>query len=284
MKHCDYFMIDVHPALLYPPGPATEQHGLADQMTSTPDIDKGQTIMEKISSTHQAIRSINPIDFANPDLFADLPFPSPHPLPGSGRFSSRKPNGNADPTKFSYMGREVFKKLHTSIHEDDIQFGNNQLYLYGPSGTGKSHLLAALVCQLILEGECVFYIPDCGRLVVGDALWCIQTALLFAFHDEPDLCATISTAPTLASLCGLARTQRPYSFYVVIDQHNALEVMDVADSNIGRKREVLNWLQTFGGTQRVIFSAFSNERSAQNVDLRQSNIRTFYLQSGMNKV
>ena len=275
-QYCDYRDVSRPLSLALPPGPATKLHPLLYKTS--------QADMEDISLIHRAIRSIKGTHFANPDLFTDLPFPSLHPFPGSGRFSS--PNAAGRPVKtFSYMGREVFKELQNSIRQPDIQGGSNEFCLYGPSGTGKSHLLAALVCQLVLEGERVFYIPDCYQLISRDAFWRIQTALLFAFHDNVDLCATIIAAPTIAALCQLARTQERRSFYVVIDQINGLEFMDTHDSLLERKKEMTDWLKTFGSAQKVIFSASSaSERSSQNAELRQSSIRTFHLQSGMSKV
>ena len=61
----------------------------------------------------------------------------------------------------SGMGREIFAQLHKAVHQEDIQTGNNYLFLCDMSGTGKSHLLAALVCQLVFEGKRVFYVPVC---------------------------------------------------------------------------------------------------------------------------
>ena len=40
-----------------------------------------QALMERISSIHEAIQSIDGFDFANPRNIADLPFPSPLQIP-----------------------------------------------------------------------------------------------------------------------------------------------------------------------------------------------------------
>lgn len=86
----------------------------------------------------------------------------------------------------------------------DIQRGHNQLYVYGPSGFGKSHHLAALVCRLVADGEHVFYIPYCRRLVEVDIHVYIQHALLFALHNHCNMCFRIRAATTVEVL--LAQT------------------------------------------------------------------------------
>ena len=66
------------------------------------------------------------------------------------------------------MGREIFAQLRKAVHRENIQIGNNYLYLCDMSGTGKSHLL---VCQLVFEGK--------RRRLVDDILL-IQGALVSA--------------------------------------------------------------------------------------------------------
>ncbi len=102
--------------------------------------------IDQITKIHEAIQSIGKPNFAEPALFLQLPFPSPIPLPYD-RFLGH--GGAVD--KFNYVGREMFARLLHFVRRPEIQHGNNALYLYGPSGTGKSHLLATLVCQLVID-------------------------------------------------------------------------------------------------------------------------------------
>ena len=237
--------------------------------------------MSQISSIYEAIQSIGKIDFASPDLFRELPFPSPIPLP-SERFSWSKPLGGVD--SFQYIGREMFAQLQDSIRQPDIQNAFNRLCLYGPTGTGKSHLLAALVCQLVLDNERVFYIPDCRRLVVENTFHHIRNALLFAFHGDRRACSKIAEAKTLDQLLSFQDSQPPRSAYFVIDQWNALEFHDPNDPNRAHKEQVLQFLNAIGTGQKYIYSAASNEQASVHAEGKQWNIRTLYFRSGMSQV
>lgn len=82
----------------------------------------------------RSINSISRINYADPDLyegFLSLPF-------------IRFPPTNAFPEpirgveEFWYMSREIFTQLDKAVHREDIQMGNNHLYLCDASGTGKS--------------------------------------------------------------------------------------------------------------------------------------------------
>ena len=238
-----------------------------------------ETKMNKISSIHEAIKSIGEINYADPDLYEALPFPSLHPLPGS--FSRDNADGE-NIERFRYMGRERFAQFYEAVRNEDIQKGTNRLYLYGASGAGKSHLLAALVCQLVFEGERVFYIPDCRRLLHDVTL--IQDALLFAFQQDPHLWATISAATTNDALLALPTILPEHSFYVVVDQCNALEIQGHTDALNGLKQEVVILINKIGSRQKFIYSAFANEQSSREANQKQLNIRTFNFQLGMTRV
>lgn len=51
------------------------------------------------------------------------------------------------------------------------------LFLRGTVGYGKSHMLAALVLLLIMEGEGVVYLPDC-RAMLGSLVPYVKAAIL----------------------------------------------------------------------------------------------------------
>lgn len=179
------------------------------------------------------------------------------------------------------MDREIFAQLYDAVRGEDIQTGTNWLYLYGASGTGKSHLLAALVCQLVFEGERVFYIPDCRRVLHNDLL--IQDALLFAFQQDPHLWTTISTATTKDALLELQEVLPERSFYVVMDQFNALQIQDL-DNMSGQKRDMAKLLNRVGSRQKFIYIASPNGQSTRDAIQKQSNVRSFYFWSGLNNV
>ena len=252
-------------------------HDTSIQMADPPSVD--ETKMNKISSIYEAIKSIGEIDYADPDLYIALPFPSLHPLPAS--FSRDIADGE-DIERLRYMGRERFTQLYETVRNEDIQRGTNRLYLYGASGTGKSHLLAALVCQLVFEGERVFYIPDCRRILQSHTF--IRDALLFAFQQDPHLWATISTAKTMDALLELPDILPERSFYVVVDQFDALEIQDLTDNMSGQKWDMTTLLNRIGSGQKFIYSASANGQSTRDAIRKQSNVRSFCFLSGLNKV
>ena len=106
--------------------------------------------MNKISLIHQAVQALDPeTSLSDPETFITLPFPSPLGTPARFAIS---PDENTV-RRFKYMGRSLFQDLLTAIAKPRFLDGNDAVYLYGPTGTGKSHLLMALVCQLIRNGE-----------------------------------------------------------------------------------------------------------------------------------
>ena len=58
-----------------------------------------------------------------------------------------------------YMGREKFAELLKELRFIRRIALQESLWVYGTSGYGKSHLLAALVCYLAALGERVIYLP-----------------------------------------------------------------------------------------------------------------------------
>jgi len=132
------------------------------------------------AAIHEAIKTMpDNLDLSDPTTFTRLPFPSLLPIPLQ-RFDMKKINGIP---QFEYMGRSKFRELQNRIEYED---GFESLYVYGTPGSGKSHLLAALVYHLIREGKRVFYVPDCSTLLLDPAntIW---TALRFAFYDSAAL-------------------------------------------------------------------------------------------------
>ena len=178
----------------------------------------------------------------------------------------------------------MFARLLHFVRRPEIQHGNNALYLYGPSGTGKSHLLAALVCQLVIDNERMVYIPDCSRLIAEDPFPHLQNAFMFAFHNDSHAHSIIVAAQTMEDLLWFRRSRPPCSFYVIVDQRNALEFLDINDAQTKPKKVVANVLNAIGGGQKYIYSAASNEQASRDADRKQSNITTLYFWSGMTDV
>ncbi|KAF8234815.1 hypothetical protein L208DRAFT_1393487 [Tricholoma matsutake] len=163
----------------------------------------------------------------------------------SQRFEKKKINGVR---RFEYMGRSKFRELEKRVENKTFLKGSESLYLYGTSGSGKSHLLAALVYCLVREGKRVFYIPDCSSLLLKPAQT-IWAALTFAFYDS-DVLGTIGD---------------PYN---------------TADNTGCSRKEMLNAMRF---QHRYIFSASANEDSNREADRKQSGISVVPIFGGMSE-
>jgi hypothetical protein len=72
------------------------------------------SVMTEICSIHEAIKSISPIDFTNPHLLSNLPFPSPLQVPKE-HFTI---TSNTDTVqKFQSMGWSIFKDILKEVQD-----------------------------------------------------------------------------------------------------------------------------------------------------------------------
>lgn len=90
---------------------------------------------------------------SNPDNRLLLPFLYLD-VPSTDRFAIDKSG------RFAYIGRQRFKELKCLIDDLDYFRRYHQVAVRGVTGTGKSHLLAAMAFTLHREGKQVVYIPD----------------------------------------------------------------------------------------------------------------------------
>ena len=139
----------------------TEEDG---QAAKRKEIDRNVSDVQiHCVAIHKVIKAMpDNLDLSNPSTFTTLPFPSFLPIL-SQRFKNKKTNGVQ---RFEYMGRSKFRELQKRVENENFLDAHESLYLYGTSGSGKSHLLAALVYRLISEGKRIFYIPDCSILLL----------------------------------------------------------------------------------------------------------------------
>jgi len=178
------------------------------------------------------------------------------------------------------MGRSKFGELASRMEHADFVEGIENLYLYGTSGSGKSHILAALACKLIREGERVVYVPDCARLL-DNFEWAIRTALCCAFYDSP-LLETIESALDVDALLRFWKKQK--KFYFIVDQLNALELGGRHASLDEDKKRVTKRLHEMRVHHKYIFSASANKKSNVDADMKQGGITVIRFLGGMNKV
>jgi type II secretory pathway predicted ATPase ExeA len=119
------------------------------------------------------------------------------------------------------MGRSQFSDLEAQTRSSSfVKPKTTNLYLYGPLGSGKSHVLAALAIKLIQDGESVVFIPHCLDLLANfeDT---IRTALCFAFHNDTTASLAIDTARGVEDLLELS--QKYKDKYILIDHLDALD-------------------------------------------------------------
>jgi IstB-like ATP binding protein len=229
---------------------------------------------DRALALHNAIKSLDDdLALSNPTTFVMLPFPSLDPAPLQ-RFETTEEKGIG---YFRYMGRSKFTELNDYIKRSTFVRGQEDLYLYGSSGSGKSHILAAMVCQLIREGKRVVYIPNCCDLL-KDVEKTIRVALYCAFYDDPTSLQTINSARDVKGLADFLGTVRDK--YLVVGQLNALEI-DPGHKNF---KDAKKYLRSMSCGHRYIFSASANEQSNRDVDAKQASITVIPFLGGMGKV
>jgi len=215
----------------------------------------------------------NDLNLSNPSTFTDLPYPSALSMPYQ-RFESKEINGIKH---FEYMGRSQFNELRERLENKNFLEGSERLYLYGTSGSGKSHLLAALAYHLVRKGQRVFYIPDCSTLL-EDPVETMWDAYHFAYNHSPDLRTTESVDTLLIN-----PMRNDLDVYIIVDQVNALDAKE-NDSRREKQVQVLNWLEKLRSKHRYIFSASANENSNREAYKKQNGISIVPIFGGMDQV
>lgn len=234
-----------------------------------------------MTSIHSAIELINPdMDFSDPKIYSTLPFPSP--LVVSEELFDFLPATDNVRT-FRYMGRSPFEHLMKDLEDPRFLSGYHYLFLTGPSGTGKSFILAALVRSLIRKGKRVLYIPDCGVLL-GDAEKALRKALQFTFHDDRVMCRTINGAQGTDDLIRIVGRQIDHSLYVVADQCNALDTNGVEDPRYQAKVNARTYIGKLGSSQMFIFSTSGKPRPDRRNDGDGRSVKSIFLHSGLTSV
>ena len=210
------------------------------------------------------------LDLSDPTTFTELPFPSLLPVP-TKRFEGTRREGIYH---FEYMGRSRFRELQDRIKQTNFLTGDDKLYLYGTPGSGKSHLLAALVYHLICEGKRVIYLPDCCAFL-QDPAGVIWTALCFAFYDS----ASLNVIKNIHAVDELIHFMFGHKeLYIIVDQLNALEVSGSSASDAHRVVHAMK----FG--HHYIFSASANEETCREADGKQTDHSVLRIFGRMSKV
>jgi hypothetical protein len=235
-----------------------------------------QRLAEKIIAIQKAIRKFPEVDLAEPSIMTDLPFPSPLSIPFQ-RFDWRLEDSIPH---FSYMGRSILNVLYKQMQGPNFLAAYEALYLYGSSGSGKSHIIAALVCRLIREGKHVLYIPDCSKLL-NDFTRIIRSALQFAFYDSKTHLKVIESAQVEGLLAFWANQGNGY---LIVDQVNALDLGSPTTKMDDIKKQVTHYLARMQVGHKYVFSASANEQSNQMAKRKQSGVTVITMNGGMTEV
>jgi Cdc6-like AAA superfamily ATPase len=214
--------------------------------------------------------------FSDPNQISYLPFPS-FARGSSTRFDIKELDGSY---YFRYMGRSQFKTLYDLAHSSPFLDFDQKIYLYGSSGSGKSHLLAALVDMLIHEGKRVVYIPECRKLA-EDFVRAMKDAFSFAFPESANIIESFQDVNDLVQFSNMNARGTP--FYVIVDQINALQSGE-GERRDEAKTNAKHALDQIAYGQHYIFSASANEEANQRANERQSATIVMKLQGGMNDV
>jgi hypothetical protein len=151
-----------------------------------------------------------------------------------------------------YMGREKFAELLEELEFIRTSPDHESLWVYGTSGYGKSHLLAALVCYLATEGERVIYLPSV-RTCVGNPVRHLQTAMLFAWTDKATQ-DEIITLNTEEKIKGFLEWRGDFIF--VVDQMN--ELTEAKNENKDAKAKLKSLIQDLVSGHTAIFGTSAN--------------------------
>ena len=188
---------------------------------------------------------------------------------------------------FEYMGRERFGNLWEHVQSLQIGSGLSQLFLYGNMGSGKSHMLAALVCLLFRLGNRPVYIPDYWQMLL-DPLPYIQSALLCSFADAPSLAFRnkIRSFQKINDAIIFCRNLGTMRLYFIIDQMNTLEEELPNTDSVSNpdKQELRAFLHRISTGHYSITSASANYRTAQHMAQKQTGDIKMSMMGGMSKV
>ena len=235
-----------------------------------------------LAGLYESIQKLSedPAHYAKPSNAVPLPFPSWNTIPPPFDVSS---NGS-----FSYIGREKFALVWDAWLKTKADARHRQaIYVYGTSGYGKSHILAALACLLVRTKERVVYLPDC-RAMLQEPLGYLRNALLFAFADSSssDYREHIYQCEDIKALVDFCMSYKRGGLCFIIDQLNALDPEPKGEDNVSddRKFSLSELLQRISAGHVSITSASPNHKSAKHMARKDTGDQKIPLLGGMTKV
>lgn len=212
-----------------------------------------------------------------PDTEIDIPFP----WMGVGIPSRFKISGQ-NPVRYHFIGREVFAEFLGAVQNLMGDVHHTDLWLYGPMGYGKSHLLATTVCLLTKQGYWAISIPDCYSLL-RDPVRGLRDAMLFAWADDPNNSKEISEIQTKDDVKRfLAGHERESSMVFVLDHFDAFDEEET--SHQGKRTGIAEFLNACRYTFRGIICANTNNTANSIKRQQDPNQLSLKLHGGLTKV
>jgi len=176
-----------------------------------------------------------------------------------------------------------------------MNYDRRRYFFHGVLGAGKSHLLAALTCLLMREGEIVVYIPDCSDLL-GNPVGYFRTALEFAYYSREharshfkalrrEVVKERIALERLSDFCN-KRLEKDTAFFIV-DQANAFDDETVPGSHRvsnKKKKQIRNLLDASSAKHLKLESSSANYKHASTDLLRETSEKRIGLYHGLDEV
>jgi len=174
---------------------------------------------------------------------------------------------------FRFIGRKIFGEVYRTVSNMSRRAGT--IYsLQGTLGSGKSHILAALVCLLIKEGKRVVYILD-ARVFATNIVDYTKEAMQLAYADDQVLFEQIEGFSFTADILQFSkeRSKRGDWWYLICDQMDALDHFPDSANTLGpdAQMEALRFIRSLSGYHYFIWSASGNCRQTASDNARQNS-------------
>jgi len=161
-----------------------------------------------------------------------------------------------------------------------MNYDRRRYFFHGVLGAGKSHLLAALACLLMREGEIVVYVPDCSELL-ADPKEYFRTALEFAYDSRDarshfkalrrEVVKEHIALERLSDFCN-KRLEKDTAFFIV-DQANAFDDETVPGSHrfSNKKKQIRNLLDASSAKHLKLECSTTNYKHVWTDLLRETS-------------
>ncbi len=157
-----------------------------------------------------------------------------------------------------------------------------KLLIYGTSGWGKSHLLAAFTCFQRRNGVPVVYFPDCKQLLDSNPLNYIRRALISACISESEVLANVLECTEESHYEIICQTLSKETIFVA-DQWNALELEGV-DPLKSEKNKWRAFLDSIAQNHVLVLGASANNYTQARIFTKNLDLTPLILQGGFDDV